>query len=225
MDTESEKPEQRRLNRISDSNEPTRQYDASYSIFIRWLRLILPVIAVAIIAVVFTWDNTTQDMKNLTQEIQAPIIGRNELLNPRFENKDKKNQPYTITAMRATQGQTDDNLIILEKPLADMLLNSGRWLAAKSNQGAYRQDTQRLLMTGNVEVFHDQGYQLNTESLNVDMKTENIWSEVDVFLKGPEGTIEAKAMDANNTDQILKFFGPAKLTLTNIKGSGKAINP
>jgi len=187
----------------------------NYSRFIRWARLILPIIAVSIITIVLTWDNTTQDIKAIKQEGNAPTIGKNELLNPRFESKDKKDQPYTITAKRAIQGETNDNLIILEQPLADILLNSDHWLAIKAKQGAYRQDTNRLLLTGDVQLFHDAGYQMNTEELNVNMETNDAWSEVDIYGQGPRGEIEAKGVDASSTNQTLKFTGPAKLTIKN----------
>lgn len=216
MSNSDKQSDANRLDRISqNADAASRIYNQNYSRFIRWARLILPVFAVAIIAVVMTWDNTTQDIKAIKQETSAPTIGKNELLNPRFESKDQKDQPYTITAKRAVQGETNDNLIILEEPLADMLLKSGAWLAAKAKQGAYRQDTNRLLLTGDVQLFHDAGYQMNTEELNVNMETNDAWSEVDVYGQGPRGEIEAKGVDASSSKQTLKFIGPAKLTIKN----------
>src|SRR5690606_11837427 len=104
---------------------PSRAYTA----FVRAMRIALPLAALAIIVIIFAWPNMHEDSLSVTAgKTQPPAtIGKNELVNPRFESKDEKNQPYTITATRAVQGSTHEELIILEKPVADMVLNSGNW--------------------------------------------------------------------------------------------------
>ena len=201
-------------------------YNPKYSTYIRWLRRILPVIALVIVAVVFAWGNMNDPNIIPAQDAHAPkTFGKNELLNPRFESLDKKNQPYTITAKRASQGESDDNLVMLEKPLADMMLNSGNWVAIKSKEGAFRQDTQRLFLRGDVELFHDRGYQMSMAELHIDLQANTAWSGTDVYGQGPAGTLTAKGLQANNVTGHLKFTGPAKLILTrtgkkaNLKGS------
>ena len=109
------------------------------------MRLVLPLFALSLLAIVFSWGTFTQD--DILPQIdpaEAPqTIGKNELLNPRFESNDDKNQPYTITAKRAIQGETNEDLVILEDPLADILLENGNWIAIKAEQGAYHLDVCR----------------------------------------------------------------------------------
>ncbi len=211
---ENSDQKQGRLDRISRTAGATSTtYNKKYSLFIRWMRLILPMIAIAIMAVVFTWSTDTQNIPAPQENNLQQSIGKNELLNPRFESQDDKKQPYTITAKRALQGETNENLIILEEPLADMLLNTGSWLAIKANQGAFLQDNKRLLLKGNVQIYHDQGYQMNMAQLNVDMDKNTAWTDVDVYGQGPEGTIEAKGLQSDSQNGLLIFNGPAKLTL------------
>ncbi len=206
---------QQRRERLSRPHEKTRKtHNRSYSLFVRWMRLVLPLAALGIVALLFTWSNLQEETALPVQEqAEARTIGKNELVNPRFESTDEKKQPYTITARRAIQGESNEDLIILEKPVADMILNNGSWVAIEADKGAYRQDVQRLLLQGNVRLFHDRGYQMETARLHVNLDENYAWSEMDIYGQGPAGTLEAKGLKANNKTGHLIFMGPARLVL------------
>lgn len=207
-----------RKERLSAARDPRpASYNPKYSIFIKRLRLILPIIAAILMAVVFAWSNMSDENIIQAQSPQAPkIIGKNELLNPRFESVDKKNQPYTITAARAVQQETNEDLVVLSEPLADIVLESGNWLAVKADAGEYRQDAQKLKLNGNVEMFHDSGYQMTTTEIHVDLEENKARSDTDVYGQGPGGTLNAKGLRADNVKEELIFTGPAKLVLRNV---------
>lgn len=204
-----------RLERLSAARDPKpATYNPKYSAFIRKMRLILPIIAVSLIAVVFAWSNMGDDNLITAQSPEAPkTFGKNELLNPKFESVDDKKQPYTITAQRAVQGTNNEDMVILEQPLADMLLNSGNWVAIKAKEGAFSQKKNQLLLRGNVELFHDKGYQMTMAELHVDMDKNTARTDTDVNGQGPLGTLEAKGLNADNTKGYLSFTGPARLVL------------
>lgn len=205
-----------RLHRLvaGDSKKPARQ-NALYSKFIRWMRLALPLLALGITAVVFTWDND-RGQKFMPPEQESIIpktAGKNELLNPRFENTDEQGRSYTLTARRAVQDEKDEKVVLLEKPMADMTMANGHWIAIQSHEGAFEQSQRKLLLRGDVILFHDGGYQLKTAELRLDMQNDEAVSETDVSAQGPEGTLDAKGLRGNNIDGTLVFTGPAKLVL------------
>lgn len=210
-----------RQERLSAARDPRRaDYNPKHSAFIRRMRLILPLIAAIIMAVVFAWGNMSDDNIIPAESPQAPkTIGKNELLNPRFESVDEKAQPYTITATRALQGSDNEDMVMLEEPLADMLLTSGNWIAVKAQQGTFLQKTQKLVLEGDVEMFHDQGYQMEMAELHVDLGSNIAWSETDIYGQGPAGTLNAKGLKADNTQGNLIFTGPAKLILHKTGGT------
>lgn len=204
-----------RRERLGRPAAGTMHINPRYSLFIRRMKMILPLVALAITAVVFTWGSMQEDSL-IPAALEASIpktFGKNELLNPRFESTDASKQPYTITAGRAIQGETNDNLVILEDPVADMQLKSGSWVALKAQQGAFRQDSQQLLLRGDVQLFHDKGYQLQTAQLQINMTDSTAWSKDDVFGQGPAGTLKAKGLQASSVEGHLIFNGPAKLVL------------
>jgi len=217
MDQQVTEAEQRRK-RLSQAGGKAREtYSRSYSRFVRWMRLVLPLMALGIVAVLFTWSRIEEPAIPIQQQdvAEQKSIGKNELVNPRFESTDEKKQPFTVTAKRAVQGEANEDLIMLERPVADMLLNSGNWIAIEADRGAFRQDIQRLFLQGHVKLFHDEGYQLETPQLHVDMEENLAWSEMAVYGQGPAGTLEATGLKANNLTGEIVFTGPAKLVLNS----------
>lgn len=215
-------PEEQRRQRLARAGLSNAGYNAKYSTFIRWARLVLPTVAVMITAVVFTWSNSRNEnlIPSADPSMVQATVGKNELLNPRFESTDEKKQPYTITAKRALQGETNEELVMLEEPVADMLLNSGNWIAIKAQQGAYRQDSKRLLLRGDVRLYHDLGYQMETAQLHIDLENDTAWSEDPVSGQGPAGTLKATGLKASTRDGTLLFTGPAELILTDTDAAG-----
>ena len=205
-----------RITRLSAQPMRAKTYSRGYSRFIRTMKMALPLVAVAMTVAVFVWSSAEEDLIPAPADpAETHTIGKNELLNPLFESTDDKKQPYTIKAKRAVQGQDNENLIILEEPLGDILLENNTWLAIGSDQGAYRQDNQRLLLKGNVKIYHDQGYQLTTEQLDIDIKNSSLWTSNPVSGHGPAGTITASGMRGDMNTGILNFEGHAKLVLHN----------
>lgn len=205
---------QDRLSRISAQGGP-RRFDERRSSYIRWIKLVLPMIALSLVALVFVWGSLGDEkLVPVVEEAEAPkTIGKNELLNPRFESMDQKKQPYTITAKRALQGESNENLVMLDEPVADMMLNSGNWVAVEAQQGALRQDNLRLLLQGDVKIFHDDGYSMEMAALNLDLENSTAWSETTIYGQGPAGILHAKGLQADTKKGLLIFNGPAKLIL------------
>ena len=191
-----------------------KPHGKGYSIFVRFLRLALPLLAVGIIGLLLSWPRIEETLTTLPDEVIIPdTVGQNELIKPRFESTDEKNQPFTITAKRAVQSKRDPSVVLLENPMADITLQTGTWMAAQAEKGAYRQNSERLLLQGGVKLFHDNGYEVTTEKLLVNLKNREAWSDHPVYGQGPAGTLEATGMQAHAETDHLIFTGPAKLTL------------
>ena len=193
-----------------------RKSSRGYSVFIRGLKIVLPLAALGLVLALFSWQQMDETVLPAPAPVEKSVrsVGKNELLNPKFESTDEKGNPYSVTAKRALQGQSvEDDMILLEEPVADVALEGGKWLAIKAAQSAFRQETQRLLLKGNVEIFHDDGYTLSTAEMDVDMKAGTARSDVSVHVQGPKGEIDAVGMSADREAGLLIFKGPAKLVL------------
>jgi lipopolysaccharide export system protein LptC len=187
---------------------------ARHSSLVRILRLALPLIALAIVVIMLAWGDMENTVTAIPKADIAPeSIGRNELLNPRFESEDKDRQPYTITATKAFQESNNLDLIRLQKPVADMNLKDGSWIALEAESGLYDQVKQTLTLEGHVKLFHDDGYELLMERVDLDLNAQTAISTSDVSGHGPLGTIRAKGLRADGTSGTLTFTGHSVLTL------------
>lgn len=205
-------------NLVRDEGDTARTVARStrHSSIVRRLRLILPLIAVAIVVVMLAWTDMGGTIEPIPKEEVSPqTIGKNELLNPKFQSEDQKQQPYTITADRAFQESENLDLVILEKPVADVSLKNGAWIAMEAKDGEYLQSTQHLKLRGDVKVFHDKGYELSTDEVDLDVQAQTANTSRPVSGHGPAGTIEGTGMKADGKQGIIVFTGPARMTINN----------
>ena len=206
-----------RMERLSRRDQDARP-SAGSSWFVRVMRLLLPLAAVGVIAALFVVNDMDDDIIVPTVEKGHALpkeIVQNELLNPKFESRDKKNRPYEIVAARAVQGKTNKDLIMLDKPVGTMTMDDSVQIKMTSRSGAYRQDTERFYLDGGVHIEHGEGYSLDCEEAHMDLRQSLAWSEKVVVGKGPDIEIEAKGLKANAKTGEVLFTGPAKLILKN----------
>lgn len=195
--------------------------DIKRSTSVKKLRLFLPLVAGLIVVVMFVWSDMESVAPPQRKDKIAPqSVGRNELLNPRFESEDSSQQPYTITATKAFQNTGNLNLIMLNKPVADIALKNNAWLAIESDQGEYEQVKQNLMLQGHVKLFHDQGYEMLTDKVQIDILSKTAVSTTPISGHGPAGTIQAQGMTADGNSGVVSFKGPATITF-NQKTSQK----
>ncbi|HNS43763.1 MAG TPA: LPS export ABC transporter periplasmic protein LptC [Alphaproteobacteria bacterium] len=190
---------------------------------VRWMRLVLPVVALAIVAVLMIWSNPDQQIKAVPRaEVSPQTVSRNELINPKFQSEDKNSQPYTITADKAVQNADNMDAILLDKPVADISLKSGNWVALKATQGVYNQQSGTLDLDGAVEMHHDTGYELHTDKMSINVDAQKIISDQAVTGHGPTAEITATGLEADGKTDNVIFKGPAKLILRPVNDTRKS---
>lgn len=212
-----------RLDALSTEGQK-RSLNHGYTRFIKALRIILPLVAVAMTVVVLTWEDAGKRVAPLQKQDVAPQEDnvQNELLAPVFNSVDEKNQPFTVTADRATQDRMNSNLLNLENPKAELLQLDGSKLNAEAAHGIYEQNTQKLNLAGHVVLSNSDGYTLTTEELRVDLVTQKAFSGKNVFVEGEAGTIESTGLEGDAASGSLIFTGPARVVLKN---NGDVLSP
>lgn len=191
----------------------------TYTRIVRWMRLLLPLIALCVVGVLIAWPRMEEAMAPVAREAAAvPAAARNEVLNPRYESLDNSGQPFVITADRAVQSLKDPDLVLLDRPAASLTLGNGRVLSGRAENGTYRQAEEQLWLEGDVRLSQDDGYEMTMEKLLISLKTQQAWSDRPVSGQGPAGTLAASGVQLDNGNGKLIFTGPARLVLTGIKG-------
>lgn len=187
-----------------------------YSRFVGAMKVLLPLIALLLVALVVIWPHLkTQDLKfrigfaalNLGEDKEPAMI------NPRFVGTDKNNQPYTITADLARRITDQNSQVELEMPKADITLKDGTWLVLTAQTGLYDSSARTLDLKGNVNLFHDSGYEFLTSAAKIDLAKDIAYGTQPVEGQGPFGQINAQGFKLLDKGKTIYFTGKSKLVL------------
>lgn len=198
-----------------------RAASAGYTRFVRAMRFVLPLVAIALTTVIVLWDEMDARVSKVDQQKFMPEIeqARGELLSPQFDSTDSEGRPYTVTAERAVQDKDNPKIMTMEKPDASIQLGESEVMKGKSLNGVYEQEAGKLLLNNAVELDHSSGYILQSDELRIDLKTGQAFSDLPVHVEGKMGTIDAVGLEADNNNGLVIFKGPATLILVETAGT------
>lgn len=199
-----------------------------YSRWVWALKYALPVIAIALVAMVGLWPHLNPLAGRF--KVEAIKISIADALNvrivePRWTGTDKFNRPFVVTAHDAVQDAKDNQLVRLNLPKADITLENGTWIALMSEEGTFFRDLDVLDLFGQVSLFHDQGYEFRTQSAQFDAKSGAASGDSSVVGHGPFGQIEGAGFRINGDGTHVVFTGKSKLIIYQGKATDKAIAP
>lgn len=188
----------------------------SYSRFVTLAKLLLPTVAVALIAAVFIWPQLQSRDGGFNLGFAQLKIGdaeRLRMINPRYTGLDQNQLPYEVTAEVANQDSPKADDIGLEKPKADMTLSDGTWIAIEAPLGNYGQKSQLLNLSGGVNLFHDSGYEFNSPTARVDLTKGTAEGHERIVGHGPFGDAEGEGFRLLDKGKTIIFTGKSKVVL------------
>ena len=187
-----------------------------YSVFVGFMKVLLPATAAALILLILAWPQFVLEEEGFRLSVSKLAPGQAEsltMLNARFEGLDGSNRPYTVTADIATQSESDKDLLTLERPKADITLADGTWLALTAKSGEYRKEVQLLDLIGSVNLFHDKGFELRTESARLRLDEGIAEGAQPVEGQGSIGTIQAEGFRVLDRGARIFFLGRSHLVI------------
>ncbi len=189
-------------------------FGQGYSIFVTVLKFALPVLALVIVGILMTRlsGEPPQTIAALPKE-EKTTPGQIELVEARYEGVDDENHPYTVTADKAVRAMHAPDTVLFENPMADITLQDQTWVAVKAKSGSFDRTLERVTMNDEVSVFHDSGYEMRLQNLDIDLKQKTAHTPRSVLAQGPMGTITAHSMTVKNQGNLIVFGGPATLTI------------
>jgi len=178
----------------------------------RWTKRMLPAAAVALLLTVAFWRVLDPYGGPMPIPVATPGAAQNRLVAPRYLGVDEQNRPYNVTATVAVQRV--ENLVELEAPRADMLLNEGTaWVLLEAREGQFDRMRNHLDLAGQVTLWHDNGAMLVTEAAAIDLRANAAAGDRPVAAQGPFGTLAAQGFRLTDRGQIVLFTGRSRLVL------------
>ncbi len=187
-----------------------------YSRFVGMMKLLLPVLALGLVAAVVIWPNEFSQTTGFHLSYLAEDDGgaaELAMLQPRYLGTDARNRPYVVTADRAIQDPSDQRLITLDRLQADMSMADGQWFTILADTGIYHQQRQHLRLQGSINLFSDQGYEFNAQVVEIDLNIGRATTELPVHGQSPFGTLRADRLVVEDYGRRLHFKGNVKMRI------------
>ena len=125
---------------------------------------------------------------------------------------DKKQQPFKISAQKATRFTDSENIFNLEKPNGEIETNSEKFYI-NGNKGVFNNADQTLLINGNVEFTNRDSMKFETSVAKFDFRKQILIGNESVIGRKSDSIIKSEGFKIINKENKVIFFGKSYLTL------------
>ena len=208
-----------RLGRLVRSPKVRRRSGRGYSSIVRSLRLVLPLLAGALLLLTVIWPQFewqgTFDTTGLPASINEVESQEIRMVAARLVGTDEEGRPFTLRAREAQQLDGVMNRVLLTEPEGEVQMEDGNTIKFTADQGEYDRTTEQIVFSGNVVVNHGLGYLLETELATVDIPKARAYGDRPVSGIGPAGKLAGSGFEILDKGQTVRVLGRSKLILTD----------
>ncbi len=188
-----------------------------YSRIVRWMKIALPVGAVLLIGMIFLVGRERAAIFDAGSAAQLAAVSTGMRLDkPRFSGVTEDGDPFVVTADWALPDGAMPDRIDLEKPIGELQMGD-QTVTVTAATGALFRKSERLHLSGDVQLETSDGYRVRTPSVEVDMAAKTAEARERVHAEGPRGGIEADRVrvvrgDGGKDDVTVRFDGNVRVT-------------
>ena len=205
------------LTRIRTEPPPRRRQPVPAAIarrrrLVSLTKLVLPLAALLLLGTMALWPELSRGLgavKLAARAMGMPEAG--QLTDATYHGVDQRGRPYTMTA--TTAHEVNAQRVNLTQPKGDITLEGNRWLMVQARNGVYMQHIGSLDLSGDVQLYRDDGTVLQTDTATLDMKAGAGSGADRVHVEGPFGTLDAQGFTMTDQGALLHFAGPGHLVL------------
>jgi lipopolysaccharide export system protein LptC len=202
------------MRRIAPRQQRRRRRGGS----VRLLKFALPLVMLVTLSYIGYWWMESLDRRVGPTDIQVPggapkDPNRVTLNDAKYEGKDEKGRPFSITADSASHVDGDDRHIEMKKPLADIVMSSGAYVALTANDGVLDRDTDTMVLNGDVTLFHDNGLSFQTDSATIDLKNKTAEGHDPVEGQSGDGELVSEGFRVRDDGDTIEFTGKAYMKI------------
>lgn len=195
---------------------PLRRLGSRYSRFVSLMKILLPLIAAALVLLVVAWPQTPSEDNSFRVSLAAipeGDAGEPGMTRARFVGTDAKDQPFVITADAAVPLPGSTDRIKLTALQADITVSGGTWVSMMSGEGLYDRTGQQLALLEGVDLFADSGFEMHTAAADIDLAHGVARGDSYVTAHGPLGTLSADSFILEQDGRRLFFRGNVRMTV------------
>ncbi len=199
-----------------------------YTHFVRVMKVALPAMALLLLVIVVFWARLSAQTDGFRigyAAITADSVKKLRMVNARYFGVDTNDNPFSVTADSGAQRSDDADLIDMEFPKADFVSRSGSSVIISADHGVYHQKSQMLDLNGNVNLYHELGYEMHTQTAHVDLKADTAEGDDPVDGQGPQGRLDGVGFSIANKGERIVVKGRSNVSLKGIHPSAEGSKP
>ena len=186
-----------------------------YSIIVKSLKyfLLFSSIAIFTILIIKSLNQKSANQNSLITFESEEVSSTTQVLKkPLFMGLDKKQQPFRISAQKATRFTSSENIFNLDKPNGEIETNSEKFYIF-GNKGVYDNNNQTLLINGDVEFTNKNSIKFETSVAEFDFRKQILTGNESVIGRKNDSIIKSEGFKIINKENKVIFFGKSYLTL------------
>lgn len=175
---------------------------SSYSRAVRWLKIGLPLLALALLSSIFLIPQEHEFDGGIVYS-SADLLRLGEgmsVARPRIEGSSVEGEPFVVEAESATPDGPDPERVDLEEVRAQFTQAEGREIRISAASGALQPKAQLLALEGTVRLETSDGYLVETERVETNLADGEAQAPGRVVATGPQGRIEAGSFRARRVE-------------------------
>ena len=189
----------------------------TYSKFIKTVKFIFLVISILMLVLIIINNRQNQikivgEKFSYTEKIDGSI--NQVLVKPIFMGLNKKEQPFKVTASKATRFKEESNTFYLENPVGEILIDNDKYFLS-GNNGIYDKNIQELKINGDVKFNNNLDLKFSTTEVLFDFKDQVLFGEKAVSGYRNNSKIDSQGIKILNKENKIIFTGKTKLLLKN----------
>ena len=198
-------------------------FDNAYSRAVAWLKILLPLLALAILSTLFLLSRTIEPSQELPYaDVDAREFAREQRIGaPNYSGVAANGAAITVVADSARPQLDKPEIINANQLDARITQTDGTILDVDAQAGTFNSDSKDAVLTGGVIVASSNGYTMTTDQMRARFDGSAMDADSAVVVDGPDMRIEAGSMrvrlnPTNDGDRgyVVVFNGGVKLVYT-----------
>mgnify|MGYP001199475027 FL=1 len=146
----------------------------TYSKFIKTIKFVFLGISILMLLLIVINNRQSQikivgDKFSYSEKIDESI--NQVLVKPIFMGLNKEEQPFKVTASKATRFKEETNTFYLENPIGEILIDNNKYYLS-GNNGVYDKNIQELKINGDVKFNNNLDLKFSTTEVFFDFKKQ-----------------------------------------------------
>ena len=184
----------------------------AHDYLVKALKILLPIgVGVMLAYLLLTPLSKSKEISFLLDKNKVDVAKeRMKVQSAQYRGLDNQGRPFTLTAEKALQATSAEQVVDINGMAARILLQEGP-ASIGAERGRYDMEKQTVDVLGPIKVRAADGYQLETRDVTVDFNTRSLASDGRVEGRMPLGTFTAGRLAVDLPSRTVVLSGRARL--------------